>query len=281
MSLPRRIARRLGGRRASRPGESRWARQLPTPSPCPPGWHTGPPDFVGIGAQKAGTTWWFHLIAAHPDVYQDPAQRPELHYWDHFSQRWPLDSDIAAYHELFPRPPGTQSGEKTPDYLYDYWSVPMLKLAAPDARLIVLLRDPIERYRSAVAHGAGKGWIQDRLTENDIFHHGLYGRQLSRAYDSFPSAQVLVLQYERCIADPAGQLERTYRFLGLSDYQPDAAEFGRRRNAAPQPKVDLDPERLATLRDAYERDVSLTCQLVPDLDLALWPNFSGRSGTPS
>jgi len=277
MSLPRQVVRRLRGRGASRPGESRWARQLPTPSPCPAGWDVGPPDFVGIGAQKAGTTWWFHLIATHPDVYQDPAQRPELHYWDHFSHRWPAAEDIAAYHRLFPRPPGKKSGEKTPDYLHDYWAVPMIKLAAPDARIIVLLRDPIERYRSAVAHGAGKGWTQDRLTENDIFNHGLYGSQLTRLYDTFDREQVLVLQYERCVRDAPGQLERTQRFLGLPSHEVERSELERRRNAAPAPKAEIEPARLSTLRRSYEREVSLTCALVPDLDLSLWPNFSGQA----
>ena len=66
---------------------------LPEPPPCPPGWHTGPPDFVILGAQKAGTTWWFRLIEAHPGVVQPETQRPELHFFDRLTDTWPTAAD--------------------------------------------------------------------------------------------------------------------------------------------------------------------------------------------
>jgi hypothetical protein len=272
MRYPRKLLRRLGTSRVSRPGGM--AREMPRPPACPAGWSVGPPDFVGVGAQKAGTTWWFHLIASHPDVYHDPNQPPELHYWDHFSNRWPGDQDFDAYRRLFPRPPGKKTGEKTPAYMFDYWVAPMLKLAAPEARIIVLLRDPIERYRSAAAMGGRKGWVRDRFTETSIFNQGLYGSQLARLYDVFPREQVLVLQYERCTREPLEQLAHTYEFMGLAPHTPAIDEIERKRNVTRETKAPLDPKRLETLVDAYTPDVRVTRELVPDLDPSLWKHFA-------
>lgn len=266
--------RRLGMYRANRPGATRWMQQEPTPPRCPPGWSVGPPDFVAVGAQKAGTTWWFHLIAAHPDVYHDPDQRLELHFWDRYSHSWPTADDIGRYHRLFPRPPGAKTGEKTPDYMVDYWVPRMLVEAAPEARILVLLRDPIERFRSATAHGTAKGWIRDRMTERVIFEYGLYAGQVARLVDVFDARRLLFLQYERCVREPATQLARTYEFLGLPLYVPSDDVMAQRRNVSRGTKPAIEPRRLAALRGAYAPDVRLLCDLVPDLDLSLWPNFA-------
>ncbi len=72
----------------------------------------GPPDFVGIGAQEAGTTWWFHLIAAHPQVsliVTKPTDRyfySSMHKERHFFARFGTEPfgphDIEEYHRWFP-----------------------------------------------------------------------------------------------------------------------------------------------------------------------------------
>jgi len=91
----------------------------------------------------------------------------------------------------------------------------MLREAAPDCRIVVLLRDPIERYRSAQAHDDQRESLRGRRAETDMFARGFYARQLQRLHGSFAPDRVLTLQYEKCVADPAAQLARTYRFLGL------------------------------------------------------------------
>jgi len=261
--------------RADRPPKSTdWTRQEPEAPPCPPGWRVGPPDFVGVGAQKAGTTWWFRLIASHPRVHQDQDQRPELHFFDRYHSAWPARDDIERYHRLFPRPPDSLAGEKTPEYMADYWVPRMLREAAPDAGLIVLLRDPIERYRSALTHGSLRDWPKERRTESDVFHRGLYVPQLQRLFDSFDPARVLILQYERCVMDPAGQLSRTFRFLGLHDHVLTEEVLRQPRNPTRVEKVGIPPERQALLQHLYQRDVEALRDVVPDLDLSLWPNFA-------
>ena len=98
-----------------------------------PGSSAGPPDFVGIGAQKAGTTWWYSLIAAHPGVTSRPDIHKERHFLSRFGAERFTPTDIDRYHGWFPRRAGTIAGEWTPDYLSCPWVAPLLSLAAPRA----------------------------------------------------------------------------------------------------------------------------------------------------
>ena len=108
--------------------------------------------------------------------------------------------------------------------MLDAWTPALLREAAPEARLLVLLRDPVERFRS------GRTLAENRLTvgstaraaANAAFNRGLYADQLLRLWRAFPREQVLVLQYERCVADARAQLARTFVFLGLEPDVPSA-----------------------------------------------------------
>ena len=206
------------------------------------------------------------------------AARPEVHYWDRFSHSWPTDADVALYHQLFPRPPGTLTGEKTPDYMACYWVPPMLRHAAPEARIIVLLRDPIERYRSGQALAARVGWARNALVESYSFERGLYAAQVARLRDAFDPGQLLILQYERCVLDAADQISRTYEFLGLPAHQLSDKQLTRGGEVSRGSTFAIDPPRLATLRAAYEPDVLALSRDLPELDLSLWPNFSHLDG---
>src|SRR4051812_42703556 len=86
---------------------------LAAPEP-PPGWQTGPPDFVGLGAMRAGSTWWYDLITAHPGVVVVPGTRKELHFLDEFWHGGFDQAQIERYHRFFPRPEGALVGEWTP-----------------------------------------------------------------------------------------------------------------------------------------------------------------------
>jgi len=238
----------------------------------PDTWVAAPPDYVGVGTARSGTSWWDHLISQHPDVVRAPGRPKELHFFD---ELWAGELDeplIARYHAHFARPPGTIAGEWTPGYMLDAWTPPLLRRAAPDARLLVLLRDPVERYRS------GRTLAENRLTvgstvraaANAAFSRGLYADQLQRLWQTFPPEQVLVLQYERCVADPRAQLERTYDFIGLSTHVPDGLDLGARVNESPGSKVSLSAWQSEQLARHYRPENERLADLVPDLDLALW-----------
>jgi hypothetical protein len=235
---------------------------------------TGPPDFVGVGAQRSGTTWWFELLLSHPAIRAPRRRRKELHFFDAFGAREMRDEDVAAYHELFPRGPGQRVGEWTPRYMGDAWTPRLVRRAAPDTKVLVLLRDPIERYRSGVLHRLGRTPDQrPELIASDAIERGRYSSQLRHLRELFPPEQILVLQYERCRLDPAGQYARTLRHLGLDDHVP--ADVQRLRGTTMTPdKEPLWPDLTTALRVALEREVRELPELVEDVDLTLWPNFA-------
>jgi hypothetical protein len=277
--------RERASRREARPsggaGTPRWAEPVEPPD-CPPGWTTGPPDFVGIGAQRCGTSWWYRGLEAHPGVARVKGRRKELHYFNRFWDGAVPEDMAAGYRALFPRPEGALVGEWTPRYLYDYWAMPLLREAAPDARLLVLLRDPVERYRSGLAFAqarAERSGTQLRLAQlADAVWRGFYGEQLRHAFRIFPREQLLVLQFERCRAEPLEQMRRTCEFLGLDPpgELPEAME----RRRPPREKPPLPDRMRAELVARLAADVSALAELCPEIDLALWPNFdrSGASG---
>ncbi len=254
----------------------RGVRTPPPPPTCPEGWRTGPPDFVGVGAQRCGTTRWFDLIAAHPQVQKPPGLRKELHYFDRYHEGGFTAAGAEGYGEYFPRPQGALTGEWTPLYLTAVWVPAMLAAAAPDARLLVVLRDPVERYRSAMQHhrraAEADGRPLDSLAPHDAFLRGLYGAQLRRLLVHFERSRVLVLQYERCVSDPQVELMRTWEFLGLGDPGCDL-DVEAHPNRQPE-KPALHAYARRALVDAYSEDVTELVARFPEIDVGLWPNFA-------
>ena len=245
----------------------------PTPPKVPAGWTIGPPHYVGVGAQKAGTSWWNRLIQAHPDVVDAGGQPKELHYFD---RSWEVPfgpRDIERYHAYFPVPAGAVAGEWTPGYLIDFWTPELIARAAPEARVLVLLRDPVERLRSGLTHQLATS--RAALGHRDIqgaFQRGLYAPQLRRVLAAFPADRVWVGQYEACRADPAAVLAQTYQFLGLAPHKLDSAAYRGEVNPTTRAKFELSDELYASLLEGYRLDMAQLPELVPELDLSLWPS---------
>jgi hypothetical protein len=246
-----------------------WALQRAPERIFPSSWRTGPPDFVGVGVQRSGTTWWYAAIEAHPEVHRVPGAPKERQFFEPFHAEPFTVASVERYHRLFPRPPGMVTGEWSPAYVYHYWTPRLLALAAPEARLLVLLRDPVERYLSAVT-GDERNKRRSHRRASEAFERGLYFAQLSRLLEHFDREQVLVLQYERCRERPEEELRRTYAFLGLGDvaFVPDILHRG--VNVTRTPKLELGEELLTSLREGYRRDAEALFTAFPELDPALW-----------
>jgi hypothetical protein len=251
----------------------------PAPPACPPGWQIGPPDFVGVGAQRAGTTRWFELVLSHPDVSK-PAIPKELHYFDRFYAGGFSPADIAGYHEYFLREDDRKVGECTPMYMSAPWIPRLLAAAAPETRLLVLVRDPVERYLSGLQHDARLAAERreplSELAPLEAFVRGLYHAQLVGLQAHFDSSQILVLQYERCVREPLPELKRTFEFLGLKD-----VDLGSELDSHPhrQPaKPMLDTATRQGYVRAYEEDVANLISAYPKIDVRLWPNFGHLAG---
>jgi hypothetical protein len=227
----------------------------------PADWSFAPPDFVGIGAQRSGTTWWYSLIAAHPGVYHPPLTPKERNYFVFPGSEPATAVQAAGYRRIFPRPNGLITGEWTPEYMLDFWTPALLHEAAPDARLLVLLRDPVDRFRSAQPRSARESTI--------AFERGFYWAQLQRVLAHFDRERLLVLQYERCRSFPETELSRTYAFLGVAaDFEPEGAR--QPVNPSRGPKPELTSAQLRALRDAYRADAEALAEAVPTIDLTLW-----------
>ncbi len=239
---------------------------------APDGWVPAAPDYVGVGTARSGTSWWDSLINAHPRVSRPAGTPKEVHFFD---GRWDgaLDeSDIDRYHAFFARPAGHLSGEWTPGYMLDVWTPRLLQRAAPSARLLVLLRDPVERFRSGRTLAENRFTVGStaRAAANAAFNRGIYADQLLRLWSVFPREQVLVLQYERCVADPAGELRRTYEFIGLDPFVPDDLDVAGRVNASRGPKVTLSAWQEDQLVRRYAPENERLAAQLPELDLSLW-----------
>lgn len=249
-------------------------RHRPPAPPRRPGDVVAPPTFVGVGVQKAGTTWWHSLIEDHPQCYRVPGAHKERHFFN----RTFLDSmgpeTKTAYAQQFPRPPGMVVGEWTPRYLYLPWAPSQLAQVAPDVRVLAILRDPIERLRSGIAHQLQRGKVPDSMELTAAIERGAYGRQVRRLYQAFATSEVLLLQYEQLRIDPLPALARTYRHIGVDpEYVPRNVRDVRSTTMTPKP--ELPSPLVERLRRLYREDMCDYADLFPDFDFSLWTTFSG------
>src|SRR5580658_8124378 len=201
------------------------------------------PDFLVIGAPKAGTTALHATLARHPGLYMSAVKEPKFFLSDGPPPAKGGPGDALTYREhvwrrpdyeaLFdPAPAGTLTGESTPLYLYDRAAMGRIRQTLPGAKLIVIVRDPVERAHSNWTHlwSAGLEPIGDfvracgeeerRIEAGwaSFWHYiglGRYGEQLEYLFTLFPREQVLVIRYRLLIDEPAATLDRICAFLGV------------------------------------------------------------------
>jgi hypothetical protein len=253
------------------------------------------PDYLIIGAKRSGTTSLHRWLLAHPDVLPlFPSARvlplradiKGVHYFDAHPER-----SVRWYRSHFPtrasralaaRRSGARvvAGEATPYYLHHPHAPARAAAVVPDARLIVLLRDPVERawshwkeqrrrgfeplatFEEAIeAEPARLAGEAERMADDPgyrSFAHehrsyvttGRYLEPLARWQAAFPPGQLLVLRSEDAFADPQGTFTRVLDFLGLRPF----------RLADPQPfnriAGDLAPATRARLAAALGPDTA-------------------------
>jgi hypothetical protein len=239
------------------------------------------PDFLILGAQKAGTTSLHRYLEQHPVVV--PALVKEVHYFDvrwWLGERWyrshfPTTLRRRVGRLLHGRP--VLSGEASPYYLPHPLVPQRVQATAPAAKLIVLLRDPVARAHSHFHHnlryrvedcaslaeaierepqrlaGETERILADERYES--FSHrnhsyltrGVYVQQLRAWLEHFPREQLLVLETGELDRDTAGAYGRVLDFLGLPPWQPPT--FGRHNPSGSPP---LDPALRARLAEWFE-----------------------------
>jgi hypothetical protein len=210
---------------------------------------TGPlrglPSILIIGTAKGGTTSLFNYLAEHPDIV--PPLGKEMHYFDLYharGERW--------YRGRFPYEFRLRKGgltlDASPYYLFHPLAPERAARLLPQAKLIALLRNPVERAFSHYHHEFRGGWEtlsfaeaiereperlageEERLRADPRYssyshrtysylRRGRYIEQLRRWMEHFPRANLLVIQSEWLFRDPAGATGAVQQFLGLRPYQ--------------------------------------------------------------
>lgn len=220
------------------------------------------PDFVIIGAQKAGSTFFLRCLAQHPSVFMPP------HEVRFFEDPDYGNGDPARLAALFASV-GTETalGIKRPGYLARPEVPPRIHRLLPGARLVAILRDPVERAISAYFHHMRTGFLplrplEDGMTEilerggltshpraREVLEFGFYHRHLDRYLGLFDLRQLMIVLFEDVTANPAGTLREAYRFIGVDEgFEPPA--LGERRGGNPNPGIhSLARLRLLSVRN--------------------------------
>ncbi len=212
------------------------------------------PNFLIIGAMKSGTTSLYHYLEQHPQVYMSPVKEPnffavegEKFYSDSLRgsgglARFPGIRDIETYRELFKQVSNeTAIGEASPLYIYVPKAVERIKHYIPNAKLIAILRHPVDRAYSHFLHWLKLGLepldtdflqlfqeeekyiINDWSPQWHYKQRGLYYVQLKRYFDTFDRHQIRVYLYEDFFSDNViDNVQEVFRFLGVDEtFVPD------------------------------------------------------------
>ena len=232
-------------------------------------------DFVAIGAQKAGTTALFEYLK--DDHRLNLSNVKEVHFFDDETLDW-LAPDYGLYHARFNMDRPGLKGEATPIYIFWPDSLERLRAYNPSVRLILMLRDPVERayshWRMEYARGIekypfawaireGRARVAQALPKHanhrvfTYVERGFYGAQVRRLFTLFPRDQVLIERADALKTDPTLVLARVCIHLGLS--QPVAAAVPRTVHAAREMDYGpaITPGEQAYLRDLYAEDQAL------------------------
>ncbi|MGI8907524.1 MAG: sulfotransferase domain-containing protein [Candidatus Sumerlaeaceae bacterium] len=239
---------------------------------------TGPlrvlPDFLILGAQKAGTTTIYDNLVKHPLVL--PADIKEVHFFDNawahrvnwYRAHFPTRTAMSA-HE------GSITGEGSPYYLFHPLVPARVKQVVPGAKFIMVLRNPVDRAYSHYQHEARKGREPltfpdaiaqeakriagevDRLAADPNYRstalqhfsyieRGKYAEQLRRWFNVFPREQFLILTSDELNRQFQDTMQKLYAFLGLPDH---AIETPKRSNVGSYSK--MEPETREQLLELF------------------------------
>jgi hypothetical protein len=194
------------------------------------------PDFVVLGTQKGGTSFFYRLLTEHPLVRGAAAK--ELHFFDN-----KFAEGVGWYRRCFSeseRADGqrTITGEASPSYLFDPQVPERMARVVPEARLIVLLRNPVDRayshYQMEVRRGKEARSFEEATEEEmtsaegagntvDLRYayltRGLYAEQLERFTFFANRDRLLVVKSENLFTRRLEVLDRVLTFLGLPPFE--------------------------------------------------------------
>jgi hypothetical protein len=196
-------------------------------------------------AAKAGTTsLWFYL-EQHPEIYMSPTKEPhyfsQIHPDPKLAMFYPHVADETAYLALFDGATSEKViGEASTSYLWDAEVPGRIKSVAPDASIIIMLRDPVARAYSHYWNDAAEGFETRTFleaVEEDMVrpvrgwgfsplyvHAGLYSESIERYRDLF-GERVMIILFEEFVDDVRGHMRSVFRFLKVDPEFAEAIEL--------------------------------------------------------
>ncbi|MFQ5571826.1 MAG: sulfotransferase [Rhodothermales bacterium] len=205
------------------------------------------PNFLVIGVAKSGTTALYHHLQAHPEVYMSPVKEPNFFSYEGQTPELAFKPDatitrLEDYYALFEGARGEKAiGEASPRYFHSPVAPARIRTRIPDARLIALLRHPVERafsqYMMMLNAGAYpyrpfeqvfrekarsvETWDQEPLACYG-FKLSFYYDSLKRYFDCFSRDQIRIYLFEEYVSDPRSLLSDLFRFLDVdTEFVPD------------------------------------------------------------
>jgi surface polysaccharide O-acyltransferase-like enzyme len=240
------------------------------------------PHFLIVGTQKGGTTSLYNYLIQHPNVHS--AVVKEIHFFDE-QQHWGMDWYLTHFPESLPE--GDITGEATPYYLFHPHVPQRIKHTLPDVKIIVLLRNPIERafshYQMMVRRGvetlsfseairAESGRIDveyERMEQDEDYFsaacsqfsylkRGLYSEQLERWFSLFAREEILVIRSEDLQRKTEVSYNQVLQFLQLPDWK--LTDYFMHHEGGYQEEIDINTR--TWLERYFEADQKKLAQLL-------------------
>lgn len=190
------------------------------------------PTFLIVGVQKAGTTSVYNYLHQHPQVYMSPIKETNFLEKDWGAAQVGKQNSsgintFAEYCQLFENAKDERAlGEISPNYLFHYrTSAELIQRYVPNAKLIAILRNPIERaysdylmhVRDAINDKSLSEQIKTNPYKSFMIAKGLYYSSLKHYFEQFGREQMAVYLYEDLSSNSAQFMSHLYRFIGVDD----------------------------------------------------------------
>ena len=228
------------------------------------------PDFLGIGAQKAATTWLFKRLSMHEQIYFPSGK--EMHYWDRRDRQenGPVSRYVERFTSKLAQHIGGKMGDITPAYMtISDDRIREIHSLVPNVRLILVTRNPVDRAISAVAQilrqreidvcTVSEAEADKLLFSGHVLQQGLYAENLIRWMKVFEREQILIFDNEDIKIDPKGVLKRVSNHLSIDpDYWDliDIKALSARTSATPD-RLQITENQRRRLIDHYATSADL------------------------
>jgi hypothetical protein len=236
------------------------------------------PSFIIVGAQRAGTTTLYRVLSEHPAVARPTVSKGTGYFDVRYDRgpRWYLGHFPLGWLARRRHGPGATTFESSGYYLFHPLAAARIARDLPGVRVVVMVRDPVERAYSAHRHELARGFetepfevaldLEDERTSGEVdkiladpsyesFHHrhhsylarSRYSEQIGRFLDELGPEHVYLVDADVFFADPDAEFQRLRSWLGLPEWQPGEVQQWNAR-----PRTPMDPDLRARLERHFE-----------------------------